>query len=136
MTLFCKFNLASPMDSLDAFKHMEDKIRRQEQENEARKLRERLQEIENAIDKEKTAEAEKLEAEAEAKEEKTSSHKKKAKKKTRSAFKKLGTAGTFCLILFASFIAVRMAFWISFWLGPILVMAAIAWVIYKLVIED
>ena len=103
---------------MDAFDHIEEQIRRQEDRVKARELKQRLEEIERGL--------------VEPPVQPTTKHTEPTKTKTKPFSKKIADIGKFLLIVVTVIVAIRLAAWI----GTIMMVMGITWMAYKLFLES
>jgi hypothetical protein len=105
---------------MDPIEQMEERLRRREQEIEARELKARLKEIEQELEEIPVTPTQKHEEKA------------AASTPARGIFQKLGDVGKFALIVFSVIVAIRLAAW----LGTAVIIMGVVWVTYKLFVEN
>lgn len=105
---------------MDPFDEIEEKIRRKEKEIEAREIKARLKELENDLEQVPVTPTYKHQ-------ENTSP----SEAKSRGFMQQVSDVGKFCLIVFTVIVAIRLAAWVGF----AVMMAAVVWVAYKLILE-
>lgn len=100
---------------MDPIEEMEEKLRRREQEIEAREIKARLKEIEQDLDQVPV----------------TPTYTHTEKPKSRGLFQRISNVGQFALIVFSVIVAVRVAAWV----GMAIMVAGVVWVAYKILID-
>lgn len=105
---------------MDAFDEIEENIRRKEKELEAREIKERLKELEKDLEQIPVTPTYKQPAETTA-----------TAASSRGFLQQMSDVGKFALIVFTVIVAIRVASWVGF----AIMVAAVAWVSYKLFLE-
>ncbi len=102
---------------MDPIEEMEEKLRRREQDLEARELKARLKEIEQDLDE--------IPVTPTAKEA-------TGGKKPRGLSQKASDVAKFVLMVFSVIVAIRIAHWV----GMAIIITGVVWVAYKIFLED